>query len=526
MKLSVDILAEKMQHYKIRVYSTQEVTAYLEGVRFFDKDLKIVDKNYLYVGYASELPKLNEIRAGVSVLCVGIPQDLTSEQNLHFNLIVINEHHSLVKLFNEILELFLFFEKWECQLHELILSNCSVQKLVDVSDKIIGWPISVIDRAEKTLAASKFDESDDIIWAEIRKGYIRTELLQQDSVKTSEVAKHHNPVQMYSTISNRIILTQAIRINGNVVGFTAVHHTQPGRRYFSWGIVQLLDFFTQQVAALMRSNEFFNLSRGMMFEYLLVDLIEGKTNNESVIADRLAFLEWDLDGSKKIIRVEVNKRSLNNERLKIMREQIEYIILSSRSIIYDDGLVVITKNIPDSLLTDDIKSKLIAWLKKNNSCCGVSNSFTMLNKTSNYYNQTRKAIRFGTVLNPGQRIYYYHDYTMIHVAELLAKKIDLTSLLHPSMKKLLTLCEKNPYFFETLKVYLNTERNIAVSSKLLYIHRNTMIYRIKRLEEEMGCDFSDFYTRKSLLFSIDIIEYIINFRRDEHFSNTKEIFEN
>lgn len=513
MKLSVDILAEKMSHYKINVYSTQEVTARLEGLRFFDRDIRITSKNYLYIGYAYDLPELRTLPAGVSVLSIGVPDDISSEQNLHFNLMVVDEDLILGKLFNEIQELFLYFNKWEAKLQELIHSKGSLQQLVDVSDEIIGWPISIVDRAEKTLAASKFDKSNDIMWSEIRKGYIRTELLQQDSVKTSEIAMYSHPMQMYSTVSNRITLSQAILINGHVVGFTAVHHTEPGPHHFSWGIVQLLDFFTQQVTMHMRSNEFFKLSRGMMFEYLLADLIEGKTDDETVIKDRLRFLGWDLEGNKKIIRIEVNKKSLNAMKLKMMRSQIEDLIPDCWSVIYDDGLVVIAKNIADSSFPDTIESKLIKWLNENNSCCGISNTFTLLSKTINYYNQTRKAIRFGKILNPERHIFYYHDYIIMHVAELLSENIDLKSLLHPSTEKLLTLCEKNPFFLKTLKVYLNTERNIAVSSKLLYIHRNTMIYRIKRLEEEMGCDFSDLYTRKSLSLSLDILDYI------RHFSN-------
>jgi hypothetical protein len=172
MKLSVDILAERMRSYDISVYSTERVTPRLEGLRFFDKELRITEKNYLYIGYADDLPKLADLPIGVSILCIGVPHDSDPEQNLPIDIIVLNEQYSLGKLFNEIQELFLFFNKWEHHMQELILNNCTLQQLVDISDKVIGWPISIVDRAEKTLAVSQFEETDDVIWSEIRRVHI------------------------------------------------------------------------------------------------------------------------------------------------------------------------------------------------------------------------------------------------------------------------------------------------------------------------------------------------------------------
>lgn len=44
---------------------------------------------------------------------------------------------------------------------------------------------------------------------------------------------------------------------------------------------------------------------------------------------------------------------------------------------------------------------------------------------------------------------------------------------------------------ETLEMYLEKQRNIGLSAEFLYIHRNTMKYRINRIEEILGCDLKD-----------------------------------
>ncbi len=58
---------------------------------------------------------------------------------------------------------------------------------------------------------------------------------------------------------------------------------------------------------------------------------------------------------------------------------------------------------------------------------------------------------------------------------------------------------------KTLYVYLKSQSNMTVSSEELFIHLNSMKYRIKRIETLIGTDLKDFKNRMSLLFSCAIL---------------------
>jgi sugar diacid utilization regulator len=507
MRLSIDILSDKMDPFSVRPYTDTDADPSLDRPKLISNDL-INDRSVLYVGYAKDIPDISAIEPGVSLVSIGTPPGFSDDLiPINFNLLIVDgDGVEMEAVFNKIIDLFMHFNQWEVHIQDMLLSNSSLQDFVDASDEVLGWPISIIDRAEKTLAASRFEDSDDIIWKEICSGYIRTELLLKDSVKISEIMQYCKPVQRYSTVSDRVILSQSIRISGHVVGFIATHHPKRSKQLFSHGVEQLVNYFTGFIAKRMRSDEFYNMSRGSMFEYLLVDLIEGHITNEALITDRLLFLKWNPDKNKVLIRTEAPQNKLN-----YLRDYMFRIIPQNHSIIYSGGVVTIVSGLEAEGLSSDILEQLRSFLAENNAVCGISNIYSSLTETEKHYAQTQTAITFGKIQHPGLFIYRYSTYTFQHAISILSKHVDITDYYHAAFKRLFPQTKTNQFLFDTLLIYLQTNCNIAASAKLLFIHRNSMIYRIKRLEDELQIDFMNPEVRLQLSFSFEIYNYIKHF---------------
>lgn len=58
----------------------------------------------------------------------------------------------------------------------------------------------------------------------------------------------------------------------------------------------------------------------------------------------------------------------------------------------------------------------------------------------------------------------------------------------------------------TLMAYLRSGCNLRAAAEVIGVHRNTLAYRIKRLEEQFGIDLNDSSTRFELLFSFTALE--------------------
>ena len=86
----------------------------------------------------------------------------------------------------------------------------------------------------------------------------------------------------------------------------------------------------------------------------------------------------------------------------------------------------------------------------------------------------------------------------------IKRDVDYSSLLHPAIKRLAEHDRDNQTdFLHTLEVYLENDCNAQKCGRILFLHRNSLVYRIHRIQEIAGCDLSDpserAYLRLSLL---------------------------
>lgn len=59
--------------------------------------------------------------------------------------------------------------------------------------------------------------------------------------------------------------------------------------------------------------------------------------------------------------------------------------------------------------------------------------------------------------------------------------------------------KNNTEFYHTLKMYLLCENNVTMAAEKLYIHRNTMVYRLKQIRSCIEVDFNDGNISRELL---------------------------
>ena len=67
---------------------------------------------------------------------------------------------------------------------------------------------------------------------------------------------------------------------------------------------------------------------------------------------------------------------------------------------------------------------------------------------------------------------------------------------------------RNADLLQTLRVYFHCNGNAVESAERLFLHRNSLLYRLQRIEEILGVDLKDSQTRLTLHLAVELVELL------------------
>ena len=139
--------------------------------------------------------------------------------------------------------------------------------------------------------------------------------------------------------------------------------------------------------------------------------------------------------------------------------------------------------------------------------CGISEAFEDIDLVGNKRFMTVKALEMGRISEPERKIYMEYDY---YIQTVCSCAVSYIGRARYHEKELLSLKNedhmKGTDFYRTLKEYLLHGNNVSMTSKKLFIHRNTMIYRLGKINEILGVDINDPAVSKRLMISMILQE--------------------
>lgn len=136
-------------------------------------------------------------------------------------------------------------------------------------------------------------------------------------------------------------------------------------------------------------------------------------------------------------------------------------------------------------------------------------SFNTLDNLRTAYYQAITSIKYGKYLSPESRYFFYRDYYIYDMIINYSKITPLDKLYYQKLNLLIEDDNKNSNDnLNLLKIYLENDRNISFTAKKVNLHRNTVIYRLNKMEEMLNLNFSLPEVKLRLLISLKILEII------------------
>lgn len=110
------------------------------------------------------------------------------------------------------------------------------------------------------------------------------------------------------------------------------------------------------------------------------------------------------------------------------------------------------------------------------------------------------ACRYGKLIDPTASVYSYKDYVLIKLlSELPREKLTRyrAMLLDKGFEDVL----KDEELMSTAEMFMKNSLNVSETSRMMYMHRNTLMYRLDKIERATGLNirnFSDAFTFRML----------------------------
>lgn len=518
MAVTLNIIKEELKNLRTEDHLRADANPVFNMCLPMPEDPGELRKDCLYVGGLSLALKVRRNRGDVVIVCLRDRlADGIEDGDATDNLIIINENISLNMLLSRIQNRFFAIMDWEQRLRVALLKGGSMQDLVDLCPPFLENHIQITDASFMKLAQSSRIECDDPICLALKQhGYHPEETVNK--------FRAHNLFDVWARMND-------VYYDGEttVARYPTVHKIFKFHGIYYAHVVMtcnvspvnqaMMDYFRIFISALSLcverdwENKFSCIHP---YDSVLQDLLEGRVKDSTQIEKRVSYAGLPMSGAFHIVRIV--RDEAHNISLGTMMKDFSERFPRFKFINYQNSITAfVFASLRSSEDTEDMLEGLPEYLEKHNCFCGVSTQFYKLTEAQHYLRQAALALKYGLHMHQhaleddmgvgrgkGGRIFYFDDCFSLC---FFGNEEDLPGLWQHSLyfQKLKELHEndlqRGSNDLKLLFTYLRHERRITVTAGILNMHRNSLIYRINRIEEFLGVDLNDDRTRLMLLFA-------------------------
>jgi purine catabolism regulator len=236
------------------------------------------------------------------------------------------------------------------------------------------------------------------------------------------------------------------------------------------------------------------------------DVLRGSYANESSILARAAHLEWDVEARHGVATLDVSAADGAATALRscISRRGVRPLVAA-----WDRASAFIYPLPADSSLADwrtavdQIRMEIAGQLGVRAVSAGVGRPHGGLKGVQRSYAEADQALRAGQRLFGAGQTVAFADLGAYRLLAQLQGTAELKSFQQETLGELMDYDDKSgSQLLPTLDAFFASNGNLSKTAETLFVHRNTLMYRLKRIEELTGASLDDPETRFDLQLAL------------------------
>jgi len=415
-------------------------------------------------------------------------------------------------LLNRAHECFQKYAEWFEELYKSIAIGDTIETILEKCTPLLKNPFFIDDSSYRTLARLRnyptegFRDNEYIYMQQSghhSADYIFAMLNSNVSVESSAISPR--PIIHRLEFLEHRTLYSTIKVEGEIVGFFSCIEIET---LFTPGMMDVCEALTELMSIVLSRQTNIPATRQKSLDN---DLFLGIMNGSIVDHEltKTAFSQLGLaNGDYFVVYTVTNVNTSENAFLLPRIMELLMSNLDSGFTVADGANIIIVVN---AKLTGELREKLVHligfYLAEFNVTIGLSLGFSDPLALSTYYYQAVAATRLGPLTDHDSKVFGYGEIVGYDVLEKYGTKEQRAAICHPAVFILKEHDrDKKMNLLPTLKIFVECLGDTAQAAERLYLHRNSLYYRLKQITALTGVDLSDERVRSHITLSLRILE--------------------
>jgi purine catabolism regulator len=413
---------------------------------------------------------------------------------------------------------------------DIVLAGGGLNEIAQNLAILVQSPVLIIAPDRRVLASSEGSHSDGLLSRLTTQQGERAHLESTELTESGKAQKTATTTRRVLRVGGESLIcaVRPIRVGTTLYGSIIVVLRQ---QELDAGISMAIDH-AATVAALdiMKQQAVLNVERRFQADFL-DDLLSGRLLSREAIFTRASALAWNLDRPALVIVIEFHRAgndipqrwrhhaSYRRDGMRLIDVACASLLKCDRGAILwerSDSLVAVltepcTHHQPKAIhqasmqIAAQISQELRALGGDGCASVGVGRPCNDPLKLHISYEEARQALIIGTNVWGQGAITHFEDLGVYRILHHHHDKAELDTFADEMLGKLIEYDRKrNTDLVETLNVLMDCNLNISVAARRLFLHYNSLRYRLQKIEQLIGPFVDDAHQRFNLQFALRI----------------------
>lgn len=522
MQIPLNVLLYRLSAESIYEVQNTDLSIAYDGIKLFvADDIPKDNQRYLYLisekmlqMYSWQLLCRQFLAKNVFLCIASDKTSHVSDFNNELSMVLLYTNNTLSQVLNKTINIFHDFEGWDKNFHLTLLGGGSLQDLLNITSDILIHPLIIFDRNYSILGYLRVPGITDSFMEElIRVGYVTpnamAKLCEDGLISTSENAA--NPlINWYCLMDNSCYYSMMYRflVNQNTVGYALVFHctVHPKTNF-----LYLMNMVCENLNLYFRQERFSSRASSEIYEPILTDILDHPDMpNKQLIAQIGHAPDLELNG--RFLLMWITYMGTHELPYSFISWNLRNAIPTLKPFAYKNNLYILKSNTNEengtSFFSPTEEKIFLENFKDHMFTAGISQLFFSLADLPLAVNQCREAVRIGSELYPEKRNFYcFEDIVIFYTMQELKKTMPIKMIASPYYTILKQYdMEHNSNLSNIFAQFLINGCNINQTSVAIFMHRNTVLNKVKKAVSIMQYDLEDYQSQ---------IFYIVAFLEDQ-----------